>query len=85
MSAAFNTIDHFTLTNRLSFRFGIKVTALQWLTSYLDKRSSFVKYGYGQSATTCFEVGVQQGSSLGPLLLALYISPLANVTKLPIC
>ena len=50
MLAAFDTIDHFTLMNRRSFIFGIKDTVLQWLSSYLDKLSSFVKDGFGQSA-----------------------------------
>ena len=71
MSAAFNI-------NRLSIAFGIKDAALQRLTSYLDRRSLFVRHGSGQSATTCLEIGLLQGSSLGPLLFALYILPLAN-------
>ena len=81
MSAAFDMIDHSTLINQISFTFGIKDTALQWLMSYFDKCSSFVTYVSGRSAATCFKIGVPQGSSLEPLLFALYILPLANVTK----
>ena len=39
--AAFDTIDHSTLLNRLSVNFGIPGTAIRptWFTSYLTERS----------------------------------------------
>ena len=43
LSAAFDTIDHTILLDRLSVRFGIKGTALQSFTSYLSNRAQFVK------------------------------------------
>ena len=37
LSAAFDTIDHSTLLNRLSVNFGISGTALTWFSSYLTR------------------------------------------------
>ena len=45
LSAAFDTIDHRILLNRLESTFGISGTALQWITSYLINRSQYVKLG----------------------------------------
>jgi len=44
MSAAFNTIDHSTLLNRLQVRFGVSSSALKWLQSYLTDRYQSVRF-----------------------------------------
>ncbi|XP_033112631.1 actin-104-like [Anneissia japonica] len=43
-SAAFNTIDHKQLLNRLSSRYGISGIAHQWFASYLENRSQSVAF-----------------------------------------
>jgi Reverse transcriptase (RNA-dependent DNA polymerase) len=43
LSAAFGTIDHSILLNRLQTSFGISGMAIQWITSYLTDRSHYVK------------------------------------------
>ena len=54
-------------------------TALNWLRSYLCDRAQYVKIGQHQSDTVWLGVGVPQGSVFGPLLFAVYCSPVADV------
>ena len=50
-----------------------------WLRSYLVDRAQFIKMGQHQSDTVALDVGVPQGSVLGPLLFAVYCSPVGDV------
>lgn len=43
LSAAFDTLDHDKLINRLSFSFGIKDAVLNWIKSYISGRHQEVK------------------------------------------
>jgi hypothetical protein len=81
ISAAFDTIDFSVLADRLKLDFGINGVALDWLLSFLIGRTQYV--GVGSSRSTSVEClsGVPQGSVLGPLLFALYISPVDNVVS----
>ena len=79
LSAAFDTIDQL-LIDRLQSEFGVTDTPLDWLRPYLSDRERFVKIGQHQSdAVHALDVGVPQGSVLGPLLFAVYCSPVADV------
>ena len=51
LSAAFDTVDHSILLNRLAYRFGLRGTALAWFESYLTDRSNFVCIRGVRSAT----------------------------------
>jgi len=79
LSAAFDTVCHDTLLRRLQTEFGVSGTVLSWLQSYLRDRQQFVKLGHHQSPVTQLDVGVPQGSVLGPLLFAVYSSPVADI------
>jgi len=79
LSAAFDTVCHSTLTQRLHTEFGVSGTALSWIQSYLQDRTQFVKLGQHRSSETTQEVRVPQESVLGPLLFAVYCSPVSDV------
>ena len=74
-------IDHSTMIKRLQHTFGITGLALDWMTSYLLSRKSFVRFSDVSSATSTVVYGVPQGSSLGPLLFSLYIAPLSTIVR----
>ena len=79
LSAAFDTVDHNILINRLNSKFGICGKALQWFKSYLSCRSQYVSINGCSSNVHSVNCGVPQDSVLGPLLYLLYTSPLADI------
>ena len=68
ISAAFDTISHTILLDRLETCFGLSGFVLKWVESYLTDRSQFVKIGGSASEDTILSAGVPQGLVLGPLL-----------------
>ena len=72
MSAAFDTVDHKILLERLEVSFGVKGLALAWLSSFLMDRTQVVAFGGNKSTSRRLLHGVPRGSVLGPLLFALY-------------
>ena len=81
LSAAFDTIDHGILLDRLSNRFGVQDTALQWLRSYLTSRHHQVSIKGVHSDRKQLQYGVPQGSVLGPILFTIYMSPLGDIVR----
>jgi hypothetical protein len=79
ISAAFDTIDFNILLDRVSTDFGISGRAYSWLSSFITGRSQYVAVGKAKSAVFTNLSGVPQGSVLGPLLFAMYLSPVSNV------
>ena len=71
-SAAFDTLDHDILLNRLHTSFGISGPVFDWFHSNLSPRNQFVRIQSALSATT-------QGSVFDPVLFFLYISPIAHI------
>ena len=79
LSAAFDTVDHAVLVNRLSSWAGISGTALRWITNYLAGRKQRVLVDNHISDTADVQFGVPQGSVLGPVLFSLYMLPLKKL------
>ena len=50
-----------------------------WIDSYVSNRQQFVKMGQYSASTIYCTSGVQQGSVLGPLFFAAYVSLIADV------
>jgi len=65
--------------DRLQSEFGVIDMPLDWLHSYLSDCEYFVTIGQHQSDAVPLNVGVPQGSVLGPQLFAVYCSPVADV------
>ena len=78
-SAAFDTIDHHTILQRLQARYGIVGTPLKWFESYLRGRAQTVDIGGVLSDSLTLEEGVPQGSVFGPSIFTMYTAPLGDV------
>lgn len=81
LSAAFDTVDHDILLQRLHLSFGIDAAAHRWFRSYLTDRSQFVRRGLLRSAVCRLLCGVPQGSVLGPILFILYTADLTSLIQ----
>ena len=60
-SAAFDCVDHKTLISRLDNTYGVTGSALDWIRSYLDARSTFVRWKQNSSDVFSLDTGVPQG------------------------
>ena len=79
VSAAFDTVDHEILLDRLKISFGLSGTFLHWLGSFLSERSLCVVHGSSRSLWVPAPYGLPQGSVQGLLLYLIYTSDLASL------
>ena len=74
---AFDTINHQILFSKLH-DYGIKNNTLKWFVSYLSNRAQRVNVNSTLSDFKCINIGIPQGSILGPLLFIIYVNSLPN-------
>lgn len=77
LSKAFDTVDHITLLNKL-FDIGLSSQAVGWFKNYLTARTQRVHTAGFYSSSLLVSKGVLQGSTLGPLLFAIYVNDLCQ-------
>ena len=78
-SAAFDTIHHEKLFEKLRFHYRIDGTALKWFKSYAPNRKFRVKINQHLSNGTFMNCGVQQGSVMGPKVFSLYTQEIESI------
>ena len=76
LSAAFDTIDHSILLQRLEMWYSFGGVVIR---SYLSDQFQSVTLDHCLSKNVTLPFGVPQGSFLGPLLFSLYTGPLSHV------
>jgi len=81
LTAAFDTVDHDILLQRLQQTFFIDGNVYRWFWSYLVGRTQYVRRGALRSLITRLMCGVPQGSVLGSLLFIVYTFDLIQLIE----
>ena len=81
LSAAFDTVDHNILLQRLTGDFGLDGVVHQWFHTYLSDRSSQVCVKDTLSTEAKLKYGVPQGSVIGPQMFTYYSHTIGQLIR----
>ena len=81
LSKAFDVLNHNILSEKLE-HYGFRGKFLELLMSFISNREYFVSANGFTSDTKTVNIGVPQGSTLGPLLFLLYINDMCNSSSI---
>ena len=80
LAKAFDSVNHNILLQKLE-KYGIRGIPLKFMESYLSNRYQYVKMNDKSSKLELIDIGIPQGSIMGPLLFLLYINDLPNASN----
>ena len=81
LKKAFDTVNHNILLQKMEI-LGFDPHCITWFRNYLTGRYQITVFNGKKSRKKRVQIGVPQGSILGPLLFLLYINDLPNATEL---
>ena len=73
ISAAFDTIDHEVLIDKLKL-YGLDGGAIRWFKNYFSDKAQYCEIGAARSTIIKIVHGVFQGSILGPLVFIIFMN-----------
>ena len=81
LSKAFDALNHDILYRKLEHN-GFRGKFLELLMSFISNRKYFVSMNGNTSDIKTVNIGVPQGSTLGPLLFLIYVNDMCNSSSL---